>query len=647
MKSKTVSKWMMLILLLGTSFTGFSQVRLPRLISDGMVLQRGNNTKIWGWAGTSEKVHVDFMGKEYNATAGSDGKWYLTISLPDAGGPYDMNITASNKITIKNILVGDVWVCSGQSNMELPMRRVRPLYEKEIADCGNHFIRCFTVPQKYNFNKPLDDLSAGAWVEPNPTSVLDFSAVAYFFARELYDKYKIPVGIINASLGGSPAEAWISEESLKVFPGYYNEALKFRDSSLIASIEKSDYDRMRNWYSELNRRDEGYKVTSEKWSSQNLDFSGWPTTKIPGLWSENGPGTLNGVVWFAKKIVVPASMVNKEIKLNMGRIVDADSVFINGVFIGTTSYQYPPRRYTIPAGVLKEGENNVVVRVISNAGTGGFIEDKKYEIICNNEAIDLTGDWHYKRGAVMDPLPSQTFIRWKPLGLFNAMIAPLTNYRIKGVIWYQGESNTGKPTEYSKLLSTLITDWRKNWAQGDFPFLLVQLPNFMEVSKNPGESNWAMLRESQADVLEVPNTGMAVTIDLGEWNDIHPLNKKDVAKRLVLQAEHVAYNESGIVFSGPVFKSMKINGKKVILSFDNIGSGLMIRGGGEPRCFAIAGADKKFIWANAKIKNNKVVVWNDNIEKPLYVRYAWADNPGVVILYNKEGLPAAPFRTDK
>lgn len=342
-----------------------------------------------------------------------------------------------------------------------------------------------------------------------------------------------------------------------------------------------------------------------------------------------------------------AAASGKPARLLLGRIVDADSVFVNGVFVGSTGYQYPPRRYQAPAGVLKEGKNVITVRVISEAGKGGFVPGKPYELIIDGQTIGLAGNWLYRQGAEMPPLAARTFIRWKPLGLFNAMISPLLNYRIKGVIWYQGESNAGRPEEYKELFPALIRDWRARWGQGDFPFLFVQLANFMEARPRPSESNWALLREAQLEALALPNTGMAVAIDIGEWNDIHPLNKKDVGKRLALAARRVAYGEKEAVHSGPIYRSMKAEGSKIVLSFCNIGSGLEAGGGNELRHFAIAGADRRFTWAEARIEKDKVVVWSEEVPEPVAVRYAWADNPAGANLYNKEGLPASPFRTDR
>ena len=627
--------------------TSFSQVSLPKLISNGMVLQRNSEIKIWGWAAEGEKISVSFIDSTYTTSADNNGNWNITLAKMNAGGPYEMIITASNSITVSDIMIGEVWVCSGQSNMELTMQRVSPIYGEEIANSENPYIRYFEVPDYFNFIAPQKDLPSGQWKKANPEDLLSFSAVSYFFGKELYDKYKVPIGLINSALGGSPVEAWISEEGLKEFPKYYEEALRFKDSTLIQKIRSDDKNRMDNWYSRSRENDKGYENPEQPWYSSDFKPSDWDVMQIPGYWANEKLGFVNGVVWFRKEINIPASMANKPAKLNFGRIVDADSVFVNGVFVGNTTYQYPPRRYTVPTDVLKEGKNVIVVRVISNWGRGGFVEDKPYELTVDDKIIDLTGEWQYKLGTKMEPLEAQTFIRWKPMGLYNAMLAPLLNYKIEGVIWYQGESNAERPIEYRKLFPALINDWRKNWDEGNFPFLFVQLPNFMEAKPQPSESNWALLREAQLKTLSVPNTAMVVAIDIGEWNDIHPLNKKDVGKRLALAADKLAYGEADIVYSGPTYQSMEIEGSKIVLTFTDTGSGLIAKGDDGLKGFAIAGPDSIFVWASAKIIDNKVIVFSDEISNPIAVRYAWADNPQDANLYNKEGLPASPFRTDE
>lgn len=617
-----------------------AQIRLPKLISNGMVLQRNQPLHIWGWASPGETVQVSFHNKQYKTSTSPDGKWELNLPAMKAGGPYTMQLTASNSISLKDILIGDVWLCSGQSNMELEMVRLKYKYAKEIATADNPYIRQFLVPDVYDFNQLHADLDKGEWLAATPKNVLQFSGVAYFFAKELYNKYKIPIGLINASVGGSPAEAWISEEAVKAFPEYYKELQVFKSKTYIDSIESNQQKAIAQWYQQLNVKDIGLQ---QNWKHIN-NTQDWQTMQVPGYWANTNTGQVNGVVWFRKTFHVPVGMAGKAAKVELGRIVDADSVFINGVYVGNTTYQYPPRRYEFTEGILKAGENTIVVRVVNNGGRGGFVLDKRYELTTATDTIDLTGTWQYKVGAVMSPTPSQTFIRWKPVGLYNAMIAPLTQYPIKGVIWYQGEANTKKPSEYKALMETLITSWRTTWQQ-QFPFLFVQLANFMEAKPQPTESSWAATRQAQRNTLQVPNTGMAVIIDLGDWNDIHPENKKDVGYRLALQARKLAYKEN-ITASGPLYQSMQVQGNKVVLHFSNTDKGLQCKGDTLQQ-FAIAGADKKFVWANAIIKNNTVVVWNDTIAQPVVVRYAWADNPQGANLYNKEGLPASPFTTEE
>ena len=629
------------LIALAIGFAANAQIKLPRLISDGMILQRDTKVNIWGWASPKEKIELDFNHKIYKTTTSEDGKWLIELPSQKAGGPYEMTLKASNTITLKNILFGDVWVCSGQSNMQLSMERLKDKYQEYIAKAENPNIRQFLVPNQYFFERENTDFSSGEWIAANPNSVLKFSGVAYFFALEIYEKYKIPIGLINSSLGGSPAEAWISEENIKKFPDYYQEYLRFKDGSLEKQIEENEDKVSSDWDKLLDETDPGLK---NKWAAE-IDNSDWKTMNVPGYWADGELGNINGSVWFKKEFTLEKIKENQA-KIILGRIVDADSVFVNGNFVGTTSYQYPPRIYSFDSNILKEGKNEITVRVISNSGKGGFVFDKPYELIIGDQILDLKGIWKYKLGSKMLPLPAQTFVRLKPVGLYNAMIAPLKNYTIKGVLWYQGESSTKKPSEYLPLMETLIANWRAQWKQEKLPFLFVQLTNYMETKSEPVESNWAALRQQQLNTLKVPNTGMAVIIDAGEWNDIHPLNKYDVGKRLSLQARKLVYGEKNLVASGPLFKSIKKEGNKLILSFSDVGTGLQIKNGNVLKEFAIAGNDGKFVWAKAIIDGDKVIVSNDSILNPEKVRYAWADNPAEANLYNKENLPASPFEAD-
>jgi sialate O-acetylesterase len=615
-----------------------AKIKLPALVSDGMILQRNQKLKIWGYADAGEKVSVKFLNASYTTSADKNGNWNIMLPELKAGGPFVMNI---NEVTIKNILIGDVWVASGQSNMELPMRRLKPLYSNEIKNANNQNIRFFTVPQKYNFKAPQTELDGGKWEAADSQTILNFSGVAYFFAKELNEKNKVPVGIIHTSLGGSPVQAWMDENSLKKYPEYLEEAKKWRNDDLIKSTESGEQAAGKAWYSELDQTDLGLK---QHWEKSDLDDSGWKTMTVPGSW-EDQEGSFDGTVWLRKEIILPKGSAAQSAFLNLGRIKDADVTYINGVKVGNVTYEYPPRWYDIPAGVLKDGKNIIAVRITNGSGKGQFIADKPYYLEIGNRKIDLKGQWKYNVGAKMTKMaPGQTFIRWKPTGLYNSMINPLIDYKIKGFIWYQGESNTGKPKEYGDLLTTMITDWRTKWNEENAPFLIVQLANFMESKSQPVESNWAELRDQQRMVsLTVPNTGLVVSIDVGEWNDIHPLNKKAIGDRLAVQAFRIA-DKKDIISDGPVYQSMKTEGNKIILSFkpgtDHLAEASDLKG------FAIRGQDGQYQWAKAKTQGNKIIVWNDQISNPIAVRYDWADNPDGN-LKNTAGLPASPFTTEK
>lgn len=610
-----------------------SAIKLPRLISDGMILQRDTPLQLWGWASPKESVTIKFMDKTYRTKADKKGDWRIVLPAQTAGGPYTINI---NEITIKDVLIGDVWLCSGQSNMELPIRRTLDLYADEVKQVNNPMIRLFRVPMYYNFSGKETDYQGGNWKFATQENILDFSAVAYFFAKELYDKYKIPVGIINTAIGGSPAEAWISANTLKNYPVLEAEAKKCAAPGFIEETKKEEQQASNEWYSAMIKTDKGIG----KWHKKNIDTSGWNDFYLPGLWKDKGMDVKNAVIWLRKEFEVVKEDEGKPATLRLGYIIDSDSAFVNGTFVGTTGYQYPPRIYQIPGGTLIAGKNTVAIRIVTNEW-GGIKEDKPYKVIIGNKQTDLTGEWKYLIGTQLPPSPPNTFFQYKPMGLYNGMIAPATNYKVKGILWYQGESNTGRAKEYKTLFPDLINDWREQRAEPQLPFIYAQLPELNKPWKQPAESGMAELREAQRQALLLPYTGMAVTLGCGEWNDIHPLNKKDVARRLALEAMRVAYGEN-IVSTGPQLKNMQSERNTIILTFDSVGEGLysnsIING------FTIAGADKKYVWAEAAILNkNQVKVWSNQIQNPVSVRYAWADNPEGANLRNKEGLPASPF----
>lgn len=641
------SRWTLLLFLLGWSLLSFAQIRLPRLISDGMVLQREQNLKIWGWAAPQENISLRFKDKNYRSKADQQGNWSITLPPQAAGGPFELSLKGSNELTVRDVYFGDVWICAGQSNMVLPMERVKERYMADIEQANYPAIRNFFIPTLTNVQGPQADLPSGKWEVATPQNVMSFGAASYFFAKTIYDKYKVPIGLINASVGGTPIEAWISEAGLQNFPDLLATIQQNKDTSYVNGLNR----KARQGIIPRPSADKGM-LEPVKWFDPAYTPKNWRNINVPGYWEDQGIKDLNGVVWYRKEIDVPASMCGVPAKLFLGRIVDADFAYVNGQAVGNITYQYPPRRYNVPAGVLKPGKNLLVVRVINQAGKGGFVPDKPYFLSANGQNIDLKGDWSYKVGDVFPPFagapPGGITLQNQPSALFNAMAAPLINHAAKGFLWCQGESNTGNPKPYYQLLPALIQDWRKQWKQGNLPFITVQLANFMEVDYLPSESNWAVLRDAQFKSLAVPNTGLAVAIDLGEWNDIHPLNKKDVGIRMALAAQRLAYGNQNVVHSGPQYERYQIEGDKIRLYFKHTGTGMISKDGEPLACFAIAGADKRFVWAKAEIQADQtILVSNAQVPQPMYVRYAWADNPSDANLYNREGLPASPFRTDE
>jgi len=520
-----------------------AKVKLPALISDGMVLQREQPIKVWGTADAGESVQVKFLknatptgvkgGKlkvAYTVTADANGRWPLTLPAMKPGGPYILQV---NDIELKDILVGDVWLCSGQSNMELPVSRVTDMFRDEIAAYENTNIRQLKVPNIFNFHAPQADLpDYVAWKPLTQENVMNFSALAYFFAKAMYEKNSIPIGLINSSWGGTPVEAWISEEGLKEFPKYINEKRQYEDDAYLKSIKQTEGLNFYRWNTSLYRGDAGLHETTP-WYAANYNDKDWQTVDLFSTdWGSNGLNPINGSHWFRKKVEVPQEWNGKEATLRLGCIVDADSVYVNGTFVGTVSYQYPPRIYTIPAGVLKAGKNTVTIRLISNNGYPHFVKEKPYKIICGNEEVSLQGEWKYRLGASMPPAPGMMFFCYKPVCLYNAMIAPLQNYGIRGVLWYQGESNVDRRNEYAALLTAMIADWRSTFDKPELPFYIVELADFLSKDDVGGRQAWAEMRKEQAKVAETNrNTRLIRNSDLGEWNDIHPLDKKTLGQR--------------------------------------------------------------------------------------------------------------------
>ncbi len=507
-----------------------AKVKLPALISDGMVLQREQPVKVWGTADAGEDIKVKFRKKTYTTTADANGKWSVFLPPMKAGGPYPLQV---NTIELKDVLVGDVWLCSGQSNMELPVGRVTDMFADEIAGYDNPMIRHIKVPNVYNFHAPQDDFPQVSWKPLAQGNVMTFSALAYFFAKAVYEKTGVPIGLINSSWGGTPVEAWISEEGLKEFPMYINDKRRYEDDAYCKQIKQLEGISFYRWNSVLYRGDAGLHE-STPWYAAHYDDSSWEEVDLFSTgWNTNGLNPVNGSHWFRKEVEIPQDWNGKEATLRLGCIVDADSVYVNGKFVGTTGYQYPPRIYRIPAGILKTGKNNVTIRLISNGGYPHFVPEKPYKIICNNGEVSLEGTWKYRLGAPMPATPGMMFFCYKPVCLYNAMIAPLRNYSVRGVVWYQGESNVSRRNEYAQLLTTLIGNWRQTFIQPELPFYIVELADFLSKNDTGGRKAWAEMRQQQAKVAETtPHTRLIRNSDLGEWNDIHPLDKKTLGKRV-------------------------------------------------------------------------------------------------------------------
>ena len=530
MKTHAISKLGISLLLACLALTSEAKVKLPTLVSDGMVLQREQPVKLWGSADPGEQIKIKFNKKTYETTANAQGNWEVVLKPMKAGGPYIMTI---NEITLKEVLVGDVFLCSGQSNMELMVSRVMDKYADEVNAYENPMIHYIKVPYAYDFNQPTDEVKPASWNALTRQHVMNYSAICYFFSKLLYEETKVPVGLINASWGGTPVEAWISEDGLKEFPLHLHKKALYESESLVRQIQETEGKHAQAWRNELYRTDIGLHETTP-WFAENYDDSSWEAVNMFSReWASDGWQPINGSHWFRRNVEIPASWSGKDATLRLGCMVDADSVYVNGTFVGTVSYQYPPRIYKVPANVLKSGKNQITIRLISNGGYPSFVKEKPYKLICGTEEISLEGTWKHRIGTRMPSAPGGTGFQNMPVGLYNGMIAPLKNYTFKGAVWYQGESNVGRWREYAPLLKALMDDWRTLFKNDQLPFYIIELADFL-APNDPGRKAWAELRAQQAKAAqEDENATLIKNSDTGEWNDIHPLDKKTAAGRLV------------------------------------------------------------------------------------------------------------------
>ena len=625
--------------------TSTSALKLPALFSDHMVLQQKMKCPVWGWAKDGAMVTIEINGKKAKAKA-RGGRWQVRLPAMEAGGPYTLTISTTDKtIELKDVLVGEVWVCSGQSNMEFPVESANNA-KAEIAAAKYPDLRLFTV-EKATSSEPLQDVT-GKWVVCTPETVGDFSAVGYFFGRDLLKSGVKPIGLIDTTWGGTPAEAWTSIEALKSDPDFAPILTRDEDSKKIQA------QLMKKYGTKLITDERNADVImadntalKKGWANVNIDLSEWDTMNLPTLWENTGL-SIDGVVWFRRDVNIPQEWAGRDLTLKLSTIDDIDLTYFNGTQVGRTFYDIPspwtePRIYTVPGNLVRAGKNVIAVRVFDGQGGGGIYPSNTPMQIGpggNANPIDLSGPWHYRIERIMSLGSGQQNL---PARLYNAMLAPLVPYGIKGAIWYQGESNADRAYQYRKLFAAMIQNWRRAWNVGDFPFYFVQLANYMQRKAEPGDSEWAELREAQQMTLSLPHTGMAVIIDVGNPNDIHPRDKQTVGKRLALIAQAKDYDQN-VEYSGPVYSSMAIEGNQIRLHFEHIDGGLVAKDG-PLTGFAIAGADRKFYWADATIEGKTIVVKSDKVAAPVAVRYAWADDPACN-LYNGAGLPASPFRTD-
>lgn len=620
-----------------------AQIKLPKVFGDSMVLQRDVKIPIWGNSTPGALIIAELGNAKASAKADREGKWMVHFPKFKAGGPYTLKVyeneNPGKNVVLHGILIGDVWLASGQSNMEWQVQQAKDA-STEIVSANFPQIR-FLVVDHSNQIKPQSDISSGKWKVCNPANVKELSAVAYFFARKIHVDQNVPVGIIQSTWGGTKIEPWTSRDMLLTSPITRVKTL----SVDTLHFDRKDFVRdslnqIRFWEIVYNPQNNADKI----FTAADYDDSDWTNIGMPKVLKEFGIGNYEGMVWLRKKISLPEAFIGKDITINLGHPEMNYSLYFNGKEIcKNVWYGNATHSYTIPSGLVQPGENTIAVRIAMLWGGGGLNPGNDIYITDGSSKITLAGNWLYKKD-LETAIPKMPNYQGNPTVLFNSMINPLIPYGIKGFLWYQGESNAEEAYNYRKLFPMLIADWRQHWQQGNLPFLYVQLANYMQRKPLPSESEWAELREAQTLTLSQPNTGMACTIDIGEAGSVHPVNKQEVGRRLALIANKLAYQQNGVV-SGPMYKNFKTDGNRIRVSFNHTASGLSTKDGIEVTGFAIAGSDKHFYWAKAVIEGDEVAVYSDKVEKPVAVRYAWADNPDCNLV-NSEGLPAVPFRTD-
>ncbi|HZZ42760.1 MAG TPA: sialate O-acetylesterase [Tepidisphaeraceae bacterium] len=646
----------------GWSAVVWGDVKLASLFQDHMVLQREQEgVPVWGTAEAGEEVTVTIAEQSKRVVADARGNWMVKLDEMHAGGPWGMEVKGKNVIKLADVMVGEVWVCSGQSNMDMQVVQSKDGVG-EVARANWPYIRLFKVPFRPAATEQLE--VPGKWVACSPETVGDFSAAAYFFGREIHQKLDgVAVGLIESCVGGTPAESWTPEGELAKHVETKPILAQWEKDRAAYPALKASFDQQMKEWKEKYETEPKRPAETKGWEKEGLDDSGWGKVMEPGAWQEKAGWKHNGVVWLRKEIMVPAEWAGKDLVLNLGRIDDKDITYFDGQEVGRTWKENPlavfvRRKYTVPGKLVKAGKNIVAVRVWDQGGVGGLMSEpgemRAMSEVLPGEPVSLEGEWKWKVEKQED-VPAQPQEprgpgnAWTPAALWNGMIRPLIPYGIRGVIWYQGESNADRAEQYQTLFPAMISAWRKEWGEGEFPFIFVQIANFglwKPPATQPSDSTWAELREAQLMTLKKSvNTAMAVTIDIGETNDIHPKNKQEVGRRLALAALANVYGKQEIAYSGPLLESWKIEKDRVRLKF-RPGAERLEQHGDGMKGFAVAGEDHKFYWAQAWIAGqDEVMVKADQVKKPVAVRYGWGDDPKVG-LFNSAGLPASPFRTD-
>jgi sialate O-acetylesterase len=637
---------------------GIAEVKLPAIISSNMVLQRDTDVVLWGWADAGEKISIksSWIEKAMNFKADKEGAWKVKMKTTNSKEPQTITIKSKTSlIVLDNVLFGEVWICSGQSNMEWSLIKTEKGFD-EMINAENSNIRLLDLERNYSF-EPGRNIKSNGWMLCSSENVGDFSAVAYYFGKSLQKDLDCPIGLISTNWGGTCIETWISNE------GCQGDTVlkKWLESSFTVNFDELKQKSREKMAAFLKSRDKalGKDTEPHEYSKEKYNDQQWKEIILPNYWRNTEVGSFKGIAWIRKYFYLPQEYTPQTANLHLGKIDDSDIAWINGTVVGQTYYQSKlSRNYNVPKEILKPGVNSIVVRIENYSGHGGIYGDyKELKLVCQENEIPLYGKWKFFAEDLSiprkpkDPEANIVHPNDYPSLLYNAMIHPLIQYKIKGAIWYQGESNAQnieRAIRYKKLLSTMITDWRTHWGQGDFPFLIVQLANYRKPQQIPKEEAWPYLRESQAKVVkEVANTGMACIIDIGDETDIHPRNKNDVGKRLALNALKIGYGKD-VEYSGPTFKNVSFKANKAEIAFEHTTNGLKVKNKyGYINGFAVAGPDKIFHFAKAEIIGpNLIAVTSKQVKNIIAVRYAWSDNPGEANLYNGDGLPALPFRTD-